>query len=99
RKSIRLCPGWLTIVLACGAASLLVALYPEGDMKAKSLAVHAPSPLSLAYLEAGLHAQPDSVDYLDALADQNLKLGRWEQALSLAERMEALSQDDYDRQR
>src|SRR5690606_39018784 len=89
----RICPLWLTLVLSAGVALLLVAIFPERHMKAKSIGAHSPSALSLAYLEAGLDREPESVDHLDVLAEHNLKLARWQEAIGFADRMESIGND------
>src|SRR5690606_27740551 len=72
---------------------------PGHHVKAKSIAAYSPSALSLAYLQAGLSAEPTSLDHLDTLADHSLKLARWQEGLSFAERMERLSSDATSLQR
>ncbi|WP_043638940.1 tetratricopeptide repeat protein [Chromobacterium haemolyticum] len=83
-KRERLCPLWLSIFIGVGVILALVAAYPRGGVRAYDLMSRPPSELSVAYLEAWLRVRPDEPSYLELLASQHLRLGRWEAAMSAA---------------
>lgn len=90
----QLCPLWLSAVIGLGVVLALAAAFPRNDMQARSLSSQPPSELSIAYLEAWLRAKPDSPEYLDSLAIQYLKLGRWDAAWGVAQTLGRLGNDE-----
>ncbi|CAM5567540.1 Tetratricopeptide repeat protein OS=Eoetvoesiella caeni OX=645616 GN=DFR37_11648 PE=4 SV=1 [Eoetvoesiella caeni] len=81
------------MVIGLGIVVALATAYPRGDGLARSLSSQPASELSVAYLEASLRAQPSSPEYMNLLATQYVKLGRWQQAIQVADRLEQLAKD------
>lgn len=94
----RLCPLWFSAVIGLGVVAVLATAYPRGDGLARSLASRPASELSVAYLEASLRAQPTSAQYMNLLATQYIKLGRWGSAVHMADGLLKISKDDKERE-
>nr|WP_199066577.1 tetratricopeptide repeat protein [Chromobacterium sp. ASV5] len=86
-KRERLCPPWLSFSIGVGVILALAAAYPRGGVRAYDLMSRPPSELSVAYLEAWLRVRPDEPSYLELLASQHLRLGRWEAAMRAANKL------------
>lgn len=99
KKREQLCPLWLPSLIGLGVVVALAAAYPRENMQARSLSSQPPSELSIAYLEAWLRVKPDSPEYLESLATQYLKLGRWAPAIKMAQKLEGLGEDGPTHQR
>lgn len=75
---------------ACTVVCALVGTYVAGGLRTRIVHDSAPSALTVAYLEAWLRGAPTDPDYLSALANQYLALGRCDQAQATAGRLSAL---------
>lgn len=93
KKHESLSPWWLSALIILAVLVGLIAAYPRPDAQTRKLAAQKPSELSIAYLEAWLRLQPDSPTYLALLASQYVGTGRWQDALMVAERLEALEEN------
>lgn len=99
KKREQLFPLWLPSLIALGVVTALAVGYPREGRQARGLSSQTPSELSIAYLEAWLRAEPDSPEYLGSLADQYLKLGRWQPAIQTAQKLERLDGSEAMRRR
>ncbi|MGN6650796.1 tetratricopeptide repeat protein, partial [Trinickia sp.] len=82
-----------TLMLAGAACTVVCALagtYMAGGLRTRIVHNEAPSELTVAYLEAWLRGAPTDPDYLSALANQYLALGRCDEAQATAGRLSAL---------
>lgn len=83
---------------ACTVVCALAATYVAGGLRTRIVHDAAPSELTVAYLEAWLRGAPTDPDYLSALANQYLALGRCDQAQTTASRLAALGVQQSRRQ-
>lgn len=83
---------------ACAVVCALAATYVAGGLRTRIVHDSAPSELTVAYLEAWLRGAPTDPDYLSALANQYLALGRCDQAQATASRLSALGVQQSRRQ-
>jgi hypothetical protein len=75
---------------ACTVVCALAGTYMAGGLRTRIVHDEAPSELTVAYLEAWLRGAPTDPDYLSALANQYLALGRCDEAQAAAARLSAL---------
>lgn len=78
---------WLLVLLALAVAGVLAAAYPRNTLQQRLLDSDKPNALSVAYLEAWLRVAPDDKDFIGVLAAQYLRVGRFDDAERLAQRM------------
>ncbi|TAL53276.1 tetratricopeptide repeat protein [Pandoraea sp.] len=90
----RLCPPWLSGLIALGIVLALAAAYPRGGMQARLLAASPPSEVTVAYIEAWLRIEPNSPTYLSLLVDQYMGLGQWEKAELAAQKLALMGGED-----
>jgi hypothetical protein len=94
KQRVQLCPVWLTALLGVGITLALAASFPTEESLSRRVATSPPSALSVAYLEGLLRMRPDTPMYLNALAVQHLKLGQWDAAFQLADRLQGMEGDE-----
>jgi polysaccharide biosynthesis protein PelB len=97
RERARILPPWLLGLLALAVAGVLAAAYPRNTLQRRLLDSDKPNALSVAYLEAWLRVAPDDRDFIGVLAAQYLRVGRFEDAERLADRMAKSGDDDLRR--
>ena len=90
----QLCPVWLTALLGAGITLALAVSYPTEESLSRRVAASPPSALSVAYLEGLLRVRPDTPMYLNALAMQHIKLGQWDAAFQIADRLQGMEGDE-----
>lgn len=93
----RIAPTWLVLLLAGVVLVTLYLVHPRGGLRSRMTSTDAPSDLSIAYLEAWLRVQPGNTDILSVLGTQYMRLGRNDDALRIASRMETIPTDDMRR--
>ncbi|MGF6724891.1 hypothetical protein P3T43_004260 [Paraburkholderia sp. GAS41] len=86
----RIAPTWLVLLLAVVVILTMLASSPRGGLQQRLASVGEPSDLSAAYLEAWSKVQPKNEEFLSLLGAQYASLGRIDDAVGVAERMEAL---------
>ncbi|WP_128356045.1 tetratricopeptide repeat protein [Pollutimonas thiosulfatoxidans] len=94
KQRVHLCPVWLTALLGAGITLALAASFPTEESLSRRVAASPPSALSVAYLEGLLRVRPDTPMYLNALAVQHLKLGQWDAAFQIADRLQGMGGDE-----
>jgi hypothetical protein len=97
RERARILPPWLLGLLALAVAGVLAAAYPRNTLQRRLLDSDKPNALSVAYLEAWLRVAPDDRDFIGVLAAQYLRVGRFDDAERLADRMAKSGDDDLRR--
>jgi hypothetical protein len=85
------------MLLAAAVLLIFYAAWPRGGLRERMLASTTPSELSVAYLEAWLRVQPANPEFLALLGEQYAHLGRLDDALHVAERMDALNSEPMHR--
>ncbi|WP_175105629.1 tetratricopeptide repeat protein [Pararobbsia alpina] len=93
RERARILQPWLLGLLALAVTGVLATAYPRSTLQRRLLDGDKPNALSVAYLEAWLRVAPDDRDFIGVLAAQYLRVGRFDDAGQLADRM-AKSNDD-----
>ncbi|CAG4902047.1 hypothetical protein R54767_02809 [Paraburkholderia gardini] len=89
----RIASPWLVTLLAAVVLLIFYAAWPRGGVRERMMFSAAPSELSVAYLEAWLRAKPTSPEFLALLGEQYARLGRLDDALHIAQRMDALNSE------
>ncbi|CAM2153387.1 polysaccharide biosynthesis protein PelB [Pararobbsia alpina] len=87
RVRARVLSPWLLMLLALAVVGVLAAAYPRNTLQQRLLESDKPNALSVAYLEAWLRVAPDDHDFIGVLAAQYLRVGRFDDAERLAQRM------------
>lgn len=89
----RIASPWLVMLLAAVVLLIFYAAWPRGGLRERMMSSAAPSEVSVAYLEAWLRVQPASPEFLALLGEQYARLGRLDDALHIAQRMDALNSE------
>lgn len=97
RTRARILPPWLLLLLALAVAGVLAAAYPRNTLLQRLLESDKPNALSVAYLEAWLRVAPDDKDFIGVLAAQYLRVGRFDDAERLSQRMVRSKDIDLER--